>query len=474
MKKHIVLIIADQMRADALGHLNNGRVSTPNIDKLADRGCSFSRALTPAPLCGPARCSLFTGLYPHQAKGVLLEDKLGVRTPEEKRLGLVTDMMTNDSSVKEPPLLTDLLRNAGYHTAYAGKWHLGNDCIHRWFDEASGYDNNEYLGYLRKFSLPLEGWPLSDSEVKTERTPHMSIPKAKVNPLKPEQCNDAWIADIARNYITSRPVEKPLFLVCGFNGPHPPFKIPEPYFSMYNPESYSEPENFKPTAGEPSCKKESFYRTLWKDHGEEWESWKKTSAAYHGFCSQIDYEVGRITACLEQENMLDDTLIIFVSDHGEQLGQHGLWHKMQPYEESLRVPLVMSIPGSPAPGKPNTSQASLIDVPATILSFAECTVPESYQGINLLNEEELNRPRLLFSEQENLGTFHRENDWRMVTDGRFKYVRNLGDLDELYDLKADPSEITNLAESNEYNEVRRRLARNLDTWMQDTQDKFAE
>ncbi|MBA7563055.1 Multifunctional alkaline phosphatase superfamily protein [subsurface metagenome] len=473
MKRNIVLIIADQMRADALGYMNRARVQTPNIDALASGGCSFTRAITPSPICGPARCSMFTGLYPHQAKGVLLEDKLGVRTPEERPLDVPTDMMINDSSIKEPPLLTDRLREAGYHTAYAGKWHLGNDCIHCWFDEAFGYDNEDYLQYLKNNDLPEQGWPLKDSQVKTHRKPHMSIPRTKVNPLQPEQCNDAWITDIALDYITSRPKTKPLFLVCGFNGPHPPFKIPEPYFSMYDPDRYAEPNNFHPGAGEPVCKKESFYRTLWRDQGTSWDAWKKSAAVYHGFCTQIDEQVGRITSCLQQEDLLDDTLIIFVSDHGEQLGQHGLWHKMQPYEESLRVPLVMSIPCSDKPGELSRAQVSLIDIPSTILAFAGCKVPESYEGINLLDAGKIEETRLLFSEQENLGSFHRECDWRLVTDGRYKLVKNIGDKDEFYDLKKDPDELENLIDHVHCTDNRSTLERELASWMKKTNDKHA-
>jgi len=473
MKKNIVLIIADQMRADALGHMNKRCLRTPHIDNIAARGCSFTNAVTPAPICGPARCSIFTGLYPHQAKGVLLEDKLGVRTAEERPLGVLMDMMTNDSSIKEPPLLTRRLREVGYHTAYAGKWHLGNDCILDWFDEAFGYDNNDYLKYLAKNNLPDEGWPLKDSDVKTSRTPHMSVPKPKVNPLKPEECNDAWIADIAIDYITGRPPQQPLFLVCGFNGPHPPFKIPEPYFSMYDPEEYPEPMNFRPTEGEPVGKNDSFYRILWRDQGEQWENWKKTAAVYDGFCTQIDHEVGRLLACLEKEKLLDDTLVLFISDHGEQLGQHGLWHKMQAYEESLLVPLVMSEPGSDKPGELLKDKVSLIDIPSTILAFAGCTIPDSYNGINLLDPRQRKPDRLLFSEQENLGNFHRENDWRMVTDGRFKYIKNINDTNELYDLEHDPYEMKNLIRKPEYSKMVNEMAKELGKWMEETSDKYA-
>ncbi len=471
-KKHVIFIIADQMRYDCTGHAGVHDIATPNIDSLASTGITYTRAYTPAPLCGPARCSLFTGLYPHQAKGILLEDPLGVRTPEERPLNELTDMLTNDSSLREPPLLTNLLKDAGYSTAYAGKWHLGNDCINQWFDIAGGYETSEYIQWLKDRNLPIEGWPLLDNEVRTKRSPHMSIPKVKINPLEPQETCDAWIADIAIDMIRKRNTEKPLFLVCGFNGPHPPFKVPEPYFSMYDPQQYDEPPNFNPTQGEPSCKEESFYRLLRSDHGDQWEHWKRVIAVYHGFCTLIDDQVGRIVSCLKQEGMFDDTLIVFTSDHGEQLGQHGLWHKMQPYEESVRVPLVASIPWEEHLGITVDTPVSLIDIPSAMLSAADCEIPETYQGQNMFGP--LQDRRMIFMENQNLGTFHNECDWRAVTDGRYKFVLNHGDANELYDLELDPYETFNLAGNEVCREIQRTLADELAAWMHETHDPLAE
>jgi len=473
-KPNILLIIADQHRADTIGF--RGTCDTPNIDSLINRGISFDRAVTPAPLCGPARTSIFTGKYPHEAKGVLLKDKLGVRTEEDYPLNVLRDMMINDSSVREKSLLTDLLKAKGYYTAYAGKWHLGNDIITSWFDKAYGYDNNQYVKWCKDNGLP-DGWPLHDSTVKTDRIPHMSIPVTKVNNIEPENTNDAWIADIAIHYIKDRPKNKPFFMVCGFNGPHPPFKIPEPYYSMYNPDKIPEPPNFKPTRGEPVTKKKSFYRTLWEDHGNEWVKWQKSVAVYRGFVSLIDHEVGRLTTTLKEENILDDTVIIYCSDHGEMLGQHGLWHKMQAYEESLRVPLIISAPWL-AKGMHSNALVSLIDIPTTILSFAGIETPKYYEGKDLKavikHSGKINGRNYLFSEQEPLGRFHKEVAWRMVTDNKLKYIWNNGDTDELYDLKADPYEKENLVENPTYQEALKQLKNVLGEWIHSKKDPLEQ
>ncbi len=446
IKPNILLIISDQHRADTQGYKNINPCRTPNLDRLVEKGISFDRAISPCPLCGPARASIFTGLYPHQARGVLLEDNLGVRSNDNLDTSEIRDMMINDSSLREPSLLTGLLKNDDYYTAYSGKWHLGNDIIKDWFDDVSGCSNKEYIKWAAGQGLK-EAWPLLDKSVRSPRIPHMSIPVAKENKIHYSKSNDAWITDHVIDFIKKRPQDKPFFIICGLNGPHPPFKIPEPYFSMYDSEEVPEPPNFRPGEKEPRSKTRSFYRTLWNDHGDTWENWKKSVSTYWGFVTLIDDQVGRMMEILEEENIHDSTLIIYCSDHGEMLGQHGLWHKMQPYEETLRVPLIISAPWLEGNSK-RDDLASLIDIPSTILDAAGIQAPESYQGKSLLNNDPdtgIRSRSRIFSEQEPLGSFHGETDWRLVTDDKYKYVWNMDDYEELYLLTEDPWELNNLA-----------------------------
>ncbi len=474
-KRNILLIIADQHRADTIGFTGKIDCNTPHLDRMIQEGISFDRALCAAPLCGPSRANIFTGLYAHQARGVLLHDDLGARGNMYKT-GVPRDMMINDSSLREKPVLTDLLRAEGYHTAYAGKWHLGPDVIENWFDRCWGYINRQYFEWLEENNYP-DSWPLHDMEVRTRREPHMSIPIAKPNFIEPEIANDAWIADIAIRYLKERPKGKPFFVVCGFNGPHPPFKISEPYYSMYDADSIPEPANFHPGTSEPECKKQSFYRTLWKDHGGEWERWKKPVTVYRGFVTYIDHQVGRLRACLEEEGILDETLVIYCSDHGEMLGQHGLWHKMQAYEESLRVPLVMRAPWIESKRR-SSAPASLIDLAPTILSAAGIVSPSNYEGndlcVTFAGSDEIPGRQYLVSEQEPLGPFHRETDWRMITDNRHKYIWNRADRRELYDLENDSDEMNNLAGESSQRDTAVRLHRELVSWMRRTEDPLVE
>jgi arylsulfatase A-like enzyme len=474
-RPNILFILSDQYRADCLGFKGvHQHIQTPNLDRLAANGVSFDRAVSPAPICGPARCSMFTGLYPHQARGILQEENLGAR--DEMEVGVERDMMINTTSLREPPHLTRLLEGQGYNLGYAGKWHLGEDALGIWFPKHRGSRHGEYEEWLQQEGLPESGWPRKDTEVRTHRLPHMTNPRTKPSTVDAGQGNDAWITDIAIEFLREQPRDQPFFLVCGLNGPHPPFVVPEPFYSMYDPAAMHQPANFGPTQGEPLCKDQSFYRRVFEDHGEDWSPWQKSVAVYHGFCSYIDHQVGRLLTALDDQGVLNETVVVFASDHGEMLGQHGLWHKMQAYEEALRVPLIFSAPWLHA-GVRSDALASLLDLPSTFLGLAHVDVPEVYEGEDLSGllrgeREELERS-YVFSEQEPLGPFHQEADWRMVADQQWKYVWNYGDIDELYDMVTDPYETVNLAGDPAHTDRKTELRGVLSRWMVRTGDKFS-
>ncbi len=466
-KPNILLILSDQHRAQAMGFRGVHPIRTPHMDRLAAGGISFDRCITPDPLCTPARCSMFTGLYPHQARGQLPDEPGYGMEQSEMNWGGPADMLRNGTSLREQPILTNLLRQHGYAVGYAGKWHLGSDVMDEWFDVHRENDSAAYRQWCFDHGLPDgKGW--SDPRVRSRRFPNMSMPTPLVNEVDADHYEDAWLCNQALAVMQQLPGDKPFFMTCGFEGPHPPFKIPEPYFSMYDPDSIPEPPNFQPTRLEPDANQNNFYRQLWQDYGTDWKSWQKAVAVYWGFVTLIDDQIGRLLNHLEQQGQLDNTLVIYASDHGEMLGQHGLWHKMHAYEESLRVPLIFSAPWI-KPGTRCSQAASLIDLPSTILSQAGLTPPAQYQGQDLSAAFD-GRGRMkdrpyLFSEFRNLGRFHHAVDWRMATDGRYKYTWNRGDRDELYDLQTDPCETLNLIADPQHGDVLADLRRALGDWM---------
>ena len=480
---NILLILTDQQRTDTLGFRSQTPCRTPNMDRLAKEGISFDRAICSSPLCLPSRASIFTGQYPHQV-----------------------DMMQNSDTLQAPPTLTDRLKARGYYTAYAGKWHLeppgqpkafkgrekdlGLDQVHggkempkgqrvvdRWFDDAAGQSSADYSEWCEQNGLP-DGWPVSDPDVRTHRKPSMTIPKTKVQDLPPDKTYDAWVTDIALDYYHNRPVDKPFFLVSSWFGPHPPFLIPEPYYSLYNPADIAEPPNFQPQDNKPRANLTSYYHQLWLDHGNDWTAWKKSVAVYWGYVTMMDDLVGRLLQALEEDGVLDNTLVIFASDHGEMLGSHGLWQKMMPYEEGLRVPLLMRYPQRIKAGVRSRAVTSLIDIPATILSVIDEPIPAPYVSRDLspafTDEREFQNDSYRFSEHQPLGEWHQTVDFRLVVDHRFKYVWNNDDLDEFYDLQNDPYECINLIAEPDLQPDRTRLQQRLHCWMVETNDPLLD
>ena len=199
-------------------------------------------------------------------------------------------------------------------------------------------------------------------------------------------------------------------------------------------------------------------------------------AVYWGFVTLVDDQIGRLLREIEDEGVLDDTLVIFTSDHGEMLGQHGLWHKMVPYEEAIRVPLVMRYPRRISASLRSQVVAAVIDIAPTILSVVGEQIQGEMVGRNLSpafkDGAEFQSDPFRFAEHKPLGEWHRTVEWRLVTNNHFKYVWNQRDLDELYDLSADPYERSNLIDDDDpvMQPVVMEYRSLLHCWMRETSD----
>lgn len=410
---NVLMILTDQQRPDTLGYQGETPCRTPNIDAIAARGVSYDEAITPCPLCLPARAALFTGLYPTQ-----------------------NDMMSNGSGFLRSCGMLDAFRAAGYQINYAGKWHMGEGNIGDFTDRHGGDSTAEYSQWCLDQGL-IDGWMFNDPATRTTRSPSMSTPKVHAQNLPVNKTNEAYITDLAREMIRTRAPDQPFFQVVSYNGPHPPFMIPEPYFSMYDPREVPRPANFGPQRDEHPAHGASYYRDLFNDHGADFDQWRASYAVYWGFVSMIDDFVGQVMACLDEEGLRDDTIIVFASDHGENLGAHGLWHKMVAFEESIRVPLIVSVPGAAA--LRSSARASLVDVAPTLAAL--CGVSGAWMGQDLNAAE----PHAQFAMHSPLGDWMKTTDWRMIRKDRWKYVWHNGMMDELFDRETDPGEVVNLA-----------------------------
>ena len=442
---NVLLIMTDQQRPDTLGHRGTTPCRTPNIDKLAANGFSFDNAYTPCPLCLPSRASLFTGTYPTQ-----------------------NDMMSNQTGNLQTCEMLDHFRSHGYQINYAGKWHMGEGNIGNFTDRHAGDSTKIYSQWCLDQGL-IDGWMFNDPACRTTRTPSMSIPKVHCQELPVDKTNEAYVTNLAIEMIRTRDPGKPFFQVCSFNGPHPPFMIPEPYFSMYDRANVPLPANFGPQSGEHQAHSESYYRQLFLDHGADFDAWRASYAVYWGFVTMIDDFVGQLRDTLARENLMDDTIILFTSDHGENLGAHGLWQKMVPFDESIRVPLVLSIPGTSGSSRPVTP-ASLIDIAPTLAAL--CDLPDgSWKGRNLFDGDlaDAEHPAI-FAMHQPIGDWMNVTDWRMVQEAGFKYVWHDRMAEELFDLRTDAAEICNLAGDDAHHVSLVKMRAKLEAFLIETMD----
>lgn len=446
---NILLIMTDQQRPDTLGYRGQSPCKTPNIDSIAATGVSFDNTITPCPLCLPSRASLFTGFYPTQ-----------------------NDMMSNQTGYLVTCEMLDHFRTAGYQINYAGKWHMGEGNIGEFTDRHAGDSTREYSRWCLEQGL-IDGWMFNDPSTRTSRAPSMSIPKVHCQDLPVDKTNEAYITDFAIDMIRARDKNYPFFQVCSYNGPHPPFMIPEPYFSMYDPADVPMPANFGPRDDEHSAHLESYYRDLFNDHGVEFDAWRASYAVYWGFVTMIDDFVGQMLGAVEQEGLTEDTIVVFTSDHGENLGAHGLWQKMVAFEESIRVPLIIRVPGKPA--AVSQTPASLVDVAPTLAGL--CGLPDrpDWPGRDIcqVDHTNLERPAQIAMHRP-IGDWMNVTDWRMIKADGFKYVWHCGMSEELFEMTADPGEVCNLADADDFQDRKRSLRRELGTFLAQTIDPLLE
>jgi arylsulfatase A-like enzyme len=456
--KNILLIMTDQQRMDSLGVYGGGAGRTPVLDDLAAGGMRFDQAYTPCTVCSPARASLFTGRYPFE-HGV-------VRNGADLRLEL--------------PTLAGSLREAGYRLGYTGKWHVddvygpthfgfrANDWLGyshpagglymRSFRNSCKYPVNHYHEYLKARNLAM---PSLEDVVYYPANPNFEIYARQTGPV--EASFEHYVAEEAIALI-DRFAElgardgAPFFTWVNFWGPHDPFILPEPWFSRYAGEDVIlSPSMEEAWAHKPWIQRQMSANYWGVDEMDE-DIWREAVAKYAGYCAFIDWQVGRILIKLAASDMLDDTLIIFTSDHGSMVGHHKLIDKgPYPYDDIQRIPLIMSGPGIQS-GQRSDAFVYLHDLTPTLLEWAGAPgfpTANAQSLMPLLQGEALPSPR-----EDVYMTRHHHPlpcEQRFVRTRRYKYAYNALDVDELYDLEEDPHEMVNQIDNPAYADVRAEL-----------------
>jgi arylsulfatase A-like enzyme len=478
-RPNILLFINDQQRRDTLGFRGETACRTPNMDRMAQEGVSFDQAMTTAPLCTPARASMFTGLYPHQT-GMALNPEGAAGREAEPHDG-------HEQSLQEP-IFMQQLRSAGYRCYYSGKWHLGYRALWESVDKIAGYADGpprvgaQYSAWCHEQGIPdgVLHHPIQDNPYRSSRYPNMTIPKTGVHPLRKGQDFDAWIVNHTLDLLESRDPGHPFFLVCSLVGPHPPLVVPKEYYNLYDPAKIPEPINFNPGPGEPEFLEASYFRAIRNDWGTTWDAWQQSIAVYWAYITYIDELYGKVLERLEQERLLDETLIVMITDHGVMNGQHGLHNMMCSYEEAVRVPFLMRLPAVVPPGWRCAAPVSHIDLAPTILSVAEISPPTKLPGINLLEltgGPPANLPqRDIFSEYclDESWDWHKVRDWRLMVRGPWKFVFHDGGEEEFYNLEEDPWEMENQAGTPSLQPLVKELREALLDWMVRTRDPLTE
>lgn len=436
-RPNVIFIMPDQLRHDFLGCYGADFIETPNIDALCAHGIRYENAYSEHPVCVPARAALLTGM--NAVKSGVLDNGQYLR-PDYADCGLQT--------------WPELVADRGYRTVATGKMHFYPWEKRFGFDERIvaedklwGYIEDDYHHFLDKAGYSKRSF----ADVPEYHEWH----QACVSPLPWEYNVDHFVGARTAEWIEAYDGEAPFAMMVGFPGPHSPYDpaeeyadtdpatLPEPLAA--NPDDRAVMRSAKPSRSVSGRK--SWYAVR-NDNPPTHDTYMKQRAYYCGLVRQIDLEVGRIVAALESRGILDDTVIVFSSDHGDYLGDHGLSGKGSYYEGSCHVPMLVRHPDI-AEARVSSDLVTLTDVTATIVSLAGC-LPPSYMdarpltGIGIHGEEKRD---VLF------GTLR--NGW-MAFDGQWKLVRYPSGA-HLFDLEGDPGEQENRARDASCSDTFQRL-----------------
>lgn len=453
----IIMIMTDQQRYDTIRALGATHMDTPNIDRLAEHGTTFTQCHVTAPSCVPCRASLFTGYYPH-TNGVLANGQPWSRT-----------------WVSE-------LQAVGYHTVNIGKMHTIPYDARAGFDERFVVENKDRFLEGRWFfdewdkALATHGLRKQQREDYRKRPDYHDRLGAFTWDLPPALQSDNFVAETAKWWLETKPVEKPLFLSLGFPGPHPPYdptpELAEKYMNRDVPVpkvAQDELDHLPPPLRE---KREHDVEVdhdsvAWKLDPDE-EELRRMRAYYYANVELIDRQVGEILDVLEKRGRLDNTIIVFTSDHGDNLGDHGLSQKWAPYEEVTRVPLIISAPERFRGGREVNELVQLFDLGPTILEWAGVEPDETFEAISLnpaLEETGFEGREHVFCEQGGDVNLTGSSLITMARSKRYKLVHYQGqDYGQLFDLEEDPRESRNLWESPDHLGVKQELFEVLMNW----------
>lgn len=457
---NLLFILTDQQRIDTLACYGNDYIRAPNLNRLADTSFVFE-GYCPQPVCTPSRGSIMSGLYPH-AHGA-----------QTNTLPLSTDVRT----------IAECLP-AHYNRAHIGKWHLGDETIAQ-----HGFDTWESI-------LDKQGWYHSKPEYRNRRSTfhhflieHDVAPDSDdgtfsqwVNAELPEPLTRAqFVAGRTETFLRSLD-ERPFCLISSIVEPHNPFR--GPLDDLYDPASIPVGPVFRVKPADVSRRHQSMLEPWTKPFHpgvgdlSTPERWREIRARYLGLVTSVDRAVGRILAALEASGRADETIVVFTSDHGEQMGDHHMFYKGVLFEESVRVPLLIKVPWISRSMRRLPGRVSQIDLLPTLLDLMDQSIPPKLHGRSLRQvlegEESLADNAVVIvwdlppEGPDDQGMHSR---WRtLITPDGWKLNVSAGDLGELYDLADDPHEQRNRITDPAQDRRIRHMLERLRIWQHETGD----
>ncbi|WP_247445074.1 sulfatase-like hydrolase/transferase [Bradyrhizobium sp. 197] len=461
-KPHIVLVMTDQQRFDTIAATGHPYMKTPNLDRLVREGIYFDNCFINAPSCVPSRAALFSGLYPH-ASGVLKNGQHWQRT-----------WVSN-------------LAEAGYHCVNVGKMHTIPYDAKAGFHERFVVENKDRFFEGRWFADELDKAFATHKLTKPSRAGYRSLPDygdrmgAFTWEMPKSLHPDIFVAETAMWWLETRPKPEALFMQIGLPGPHPPYDPLPEYLEHYlarNDLPVPQPTEAE-IEGLPAYLKEKRRHDTEVDHDAvSWklapthEEMRRLRAHYYANVTMIDEQIGRLIEVLENKGYLDNCVVVFMSDHGDNLGEHGLSQKWSMYEPVTRIPLLFWSPGLFSGGRRIREKCQLFDLGPTILDLAGAQHPKPFQARSLLpalKGEEWSGREFVFSEQAGDVAMTGARLITMVRDDRWKVVFIHGAEDgQLFDLERDPLEQRNLWGMPEHAGIISRLKDAFIDWRQNS------
>jgi len=431
-RPNVLVIMSDEHQAAVTGCYGNRIVQTPNLDRLAARGITFDAAYTNSPLCVPCRLSFTAGKYISRCAA-----------------------WSNSCRLldAEYPSIARIMKKAGYETFLCGKMH---------YDRSRRYGFTEIGGNMNRSIKNGRGGRRAPDDLgtpgKTSRRFDQFYPADHSSILD----HDRAVTAGAVEFLSSRkPADKPFFFVVGYLAPHFPLIVPDRHWAHYKgrvpmpmiPAGYLEslPRNYK------------HLRVGFEITDVDPAIVRKGRELYYGLTEWLDAEVGKTLAALQAAGLAENTVVIYTTDHGENLGEHGLWWKNCLFDTAARVPLIISWPSRWASGQRRGGACSLVDVVQTIADLGGARAPGDWDGDSMVSWlDDADHPWKDLAVSEYYG-HNIASGYAMLRQGRYKYVYHTPADEshpaerELYDLQADPGELKNLARDPEQKDLIARM-----------------